>query len=99
MAIICFMCCVYVQNETQLKNEVYTSNPGALSTSECDCFDGTEFTSDDETPLTFDRNDIHDQGVVTFNAADKSVVVSTRLLLYTVCILVCATDSTLYTPQ
>ena len=69
---------MYVQNETQLKNEVYTSTPGALSTSECDCFDGTELTSDDETPLTFDRNDIHDQGVVTFNAADKSVVVSTR---------------------
>ena len=84
---------MYVQNETQLKSEVYTSTPGALSTSECDCFDGTEFTSDDETPLTFDRNDIHDQGVVTFSCGLHS------LLLYTVCILVCATDSTLYTPQ
>ncbi|CAI8026430.1 hypothetical protein GBAR_LOCUS15181 [Geodia barretti] len=53
-----------IQDEAQLKNGTYTSDPGKLelTTSECDCFDGTGFTSDDETMQTFEENDIHDQG-------------------------------------
>jgi hypothetical protein len=51
-----------VQDSDQLKNDTYTSDPGAMSTSQCDCFDGLVFTKDWGTTITFDNNDIHSQG-------------------------------------